>query len=553
MSVEERLRAYTATLDRAIDTRRSAPTARSSSSPKRHGPTRLRSRVVVGCAVVATVAVAAITLVATRHSDRHSITPHAPTSAPAEVPGTTDVVASSSPSDSTGLGSTAATQPSAPPATEPATTAPPVDVDGVGLAALGADAGPVALSVVPDGYRVVMANVDTTTSPPVTNQTVPTAADGWSATYLRRPASDEELAPYLTVIIENITNGDPYWGYPDTLNGADVTVGPFSGRFDNSTGSGYMSFIARVSDTQHLVIGGRTTIDDITTVAEGLELARDGVTAQATTLPDGFELVDEGSRSRQPSYGGTWAVSYAKGQLGDTLITVRAVSHPREPAVMRLLGPSPSRFVDINGYEGVLNDQGLAFDISPTFQIQLSHDRFSGPPTTVSEDLIALARTIVGVTDQQFAELQSEAAADPLTPTDMACGFYVHIDNAHSADPAATTDDRGILVLPAGATVTVDLSTTQPLGAVTFGLTEDTPPDPNHSTDLTNVTLATLELLDQPTSVQLTWDGTVDGTPAPPGSYTVSYGAAASSNPSPGSCNGTANFGSSANIRFVVP
>jgi hypothetical protein len=556
MSVEERLQAYTVTLDRATELRRSGTVEPSRGSPTpNHAARRQRSRVIVGCALVAALAVAAFTLVAVGRSDRRSITPQSPTSARAEGSVTTDVESSEPPLGSQGGESTAGTQPSAPPPTVPASTvpsSPSVDLDGVGLATLGGQAGPVAFSVIPDGYRVVAAYVDSS-SPPVSEQTVPTAADGWSATYLRRPSSEDALAPFVSVIIEDITNNDPYWGYPDTLTGSDVAVGSFSGRFDYSYGSGYVSFIARVNDTQHVVISGRATIDDITTVAQGLQLSSDGVTARATTLPQGFELVDQGSRSRQLSYGGTWTVSYAKGQLGETLISVRAVSHPRDPAVMRLLGPTPSRFVDIDGYEGVLNTQGLAFDVSPTFQIQLAHDSPSGPPTSVNDDLVELARTIVAITEQQFAELHTAAAADPLTATDMPCGFYVNIDNIRSADPAATTDEQGVLVVPAGATVTVDLSSTQPLGTVTFGLTEDTPPDPNHSTDLRNVTIATLDQLDQPTSIQLTWDGTIDGTPAPPGTYTVSYGAAASSNPSPGSCNGTLNFGASTGIRLVVP
>ena len=551
MNVEERLQAYTETLDRAIQARTTEPASASNSHASDGTGRNWRSRTVVGGVLIAVLCLTVIALVATRQSDRRSITSTTPAPTITDPSAAAAVSSTGEPSDSEAPQGTVNTEAGVVPPTEPASTVAPEGVDGVALASLRGQAGPIALGVVPDGYRVVMANAEPLTAPViVTDPPAPTAADGWSATYVRRPSANEGVASYLVVIIENITNGDPYWGYPDTLTGGDVTVGPFTGRYDNSNGSGYPSFISRISDTRHLVIGGRATIDDITTLAGGLHLGADGVTAEATALPTGYELVDQGSRARQP-YTASWTVGYAKGQLESTLIGVRAFSHPRDPAIMRMLGPARSRIVQIEGREAVLSDQGLTIDISPTFQIQLAHEGLS-PSTAISEDLIPLARTIVGITAQQFDQLQTEAAAHPLTPTDLPCGFYVHLDNARSNDPAAATDGD-VVVVPAGATVIVDVSASQPLRNVTFGLEETTPPDANHSTDLSSVTLATLDQLTSPTSVELTWDGTINGTPAPPGSYTVSYGDATNAYPTPGSCNSTANLGSLASIKFVVP
>ncbi|MCU1366824.1 MAG: hypothetical protein JWN39_2463, partial [Ilumatobacteraceae bacterium] len=149
----------------------------------------------------------------------------------------------------TGDSQTATTVPTESTTTTTATTSPatPTTVDGIPLDQLGVEAGPVALGTVPDGYRPVMAFTDPAATP-VTNQTVPTAADGWSATYIRVPEIGQSgVAPYLSVMIENITNDDPYWGYPGTLTATDTMLGAFSGRFDNST-PGYPEFIARLND-----------------------------------------------------------------------------------------------------------------------------------------------------------------------------------------------------------------------------------------------------------------------------------------------------------------
>lgn len=435
-----------------------------------------------------------------------------------------------------------------PRSTIPVTTAP--NGFGVPLESLGADGGPAALGHVPDGYRPVLVQQDGTDQ-----QSVPTTTgtgDEWSATLIRKPTGGAGTASDITVVIQTMTDGDPYYGYPALLTAPDVTFGAFTGRVDDTYELGYSMFVARLNDTQHVIIGGHATITDVETVAKGLVLRPNGIGADATVLPSGYQLVDQGLRSR-PLWTREWAVSYATGQQSRSQVTIWARRNARDPALMGLTNAN-SQIVDINGHEGVLSRFELIFDVSATFQIDLSRS-LSGPAPTISDDeLIAMARSVVGVSDQQLSDLKAAADANPLSPTDMPCGFYLRGTNAQSDNPNAE-QSNGVLSVPAGgdtvATVTVDLTTRQPLGAVTIGLEAEFN-SPSGTVDTTSVTVGRINHITDTATVSLTWDGTINGAPAPPGTYRVLVDAQPSNPADDTQCVGGKNANGSIQVQFVV-
>jgi hypothetical protein len=460
---------------------------------------------------------------------------------------TTDTTSSTASSAST-TSSLSSPSTTVPLSTTPLTTA--LQEFGVPLDSFGADGGPAALGVVPHGYRPVLVQEDGTDQ-----QSVPTTSgtdDDWSATLIRKPTGGPGTSLDITVVVQTMTNDDPYYGYPALLTAPDVTFGAFTGRVDDNSTVGYSMFVARLNDTQHVIIGGHATVTDVQTVARGLVLRPDGVGADATVLPTGYQLVDEGSRAR-PMWTREWAVGYATGQQSRSQVTIWARRNAREPAVMGLMHPH-SQLVDINGHEGVLSAIELIFDVSPTFQIDLSRS-FSGSASTVSDDeLIAMARSVVGVSDQQFTELKAAADASPLSPTDMPCGFYLRGTNAQSDNPNADRSN-GFLSVPAGghtvATVTVDLTTRQPLGAVTIGLEAEFS-GPSGAIDTTSVIVGRVDHITDPATVSLIWDGTINGAPAPSGTYRVLVHAQPSNPTDATQCVGGTSDNSSIQVQFVV-
>jgi len=549
IDIEEVLRRDAAEVERSIASRRIPPSPLATVVP----PVRRGWLLATGALVVA--ATVAVVVVAAR-DPKQSIEPVAPIETAA------DTVAPTASAD--GIATTSATPP---PATAPPATAAPTTADlttttsvgsftGVSLESLKFSGGPVAAGVVPAGYRPVLVQ-ETHTDPPSTNPSVAAAdlaSQGWSATFIRRPTGDQQ-ASSIFIMIENISNNDPYWGYPGTLGAPEVTMGAFTGKIDGSTPSNPW-FVAPLNATQHVVISGTTTVADIQTVAEGLQLRAGGVGADATKLPDGYEQVDEGSRARPDSVA-DWSVRYVREQLSNSLITVRGVSEPREPALMNLLGPGAARIVDINGYEGVLSPRGLYFDVSPVFQVQVTRDSFTGDSAATDEDLIAFASSVVGISAEQFAELKESAAEHPLTPTDMPCPFYIHGDQPRSEDPAASVVHDYLSVSP-GSTITVDLTATQPLGAVTFGLesigfANEPGRDFPAVVDVSGVVVGMLDSLAGNATVELTWDGTVDGVPVPSGYYSITIGAEPADPNNPVGCSASPSGGGAVGALFKVP
>jgi len=350
--------------------------------------------------------------------------------------------------------------------------------------------------------------------PPSTNPSVPVPQweSGWSTTFIRRPAAGE-VAPLISISVNDITNGDPYLGDPGLLTLPEVVMGPFAGKLDDTT-SGSLRFVARLNGTQRVSIYTNTTTAEIETVANGLVLRSNGFDVNG--LPGDFERIDEGSNARRP-YVTEWSVSYAREQLSKSQVTVHARSEPGYSALINMGNPGNPRIVEVNDFEGVLSPRGLVFDVSPGFQIEVTRDAADSPVT--DEELMRLAVSVVGITTEQFAELKATAAENPLIATDMPCNFYLRGD-AQSDDPSAT-DEGGYLTVPPGATITVDLSTSQPLANVRIWVGSasftGTPP----GQDLGAV-ITTLDELTDSASVDLTWDGILKGAPARPGNYSIS-------------------------------
>jgi len=97
--------------------------------------------------------------------------------------------------------------------------------------------------------------------------------------------------------------------------------------------------------------------------------------------------------------------------------------------------------------------------------------------------------------------------ADPFIPTDGDCESYLTIGNGRS-DTGSPAADGTISVTTPG-TITIDVSSTQPLAHVDFFVQALGKLIP----------VGTLAALDGSATVDLTWDGTIDGQPAPAAPY----------------------------------
>ena len=373
------------------------------------------------------------------------------------------------------------------------------------------DGAPAALSAIPDGYRPVIANTDVR----------PAASTfGWSATLVKDASDDVEIKPYLFVQIEDLADANPYEGFPGLADTPEVTLGAFTGRLVDIA-PGHPTFVVLLDDSRRLMIGGRADEADLAVLAEGLTVDAEGVVGEIGAEPDGYEIVDV--RSMNGSGETTqWAIAYAREQLMASLVTVRATVNPETAAANELLMPTPTEVVDINGYTGYLGEFRVVFDVSPSYQIALTREiAFAGSPLVSDEELLRLARTIAPISQEEFNNVAATAAQNPLTPTDNPCAFYVR-----ASDPVETAEvtqgaDGGWTTTTPG-TFTVDLSTTQPMGTVTLIIRS------LNSSDTTP--LVVVEDLDDTATVDVTWDGFIEGQPAPPGDYTVSIKATPADN-----------------------
>jgi hypothetical protein len=177
---------------------------------------------------------------------------------------------------------------------------------------------------------------------------------------------------------------------------------------------------------------------------------------------------------------------------------------------MQAIGPEAPRIVDINGLRGVIARGTLTIDVGPDYQVQLT---VGGPMTSPANDdidqLVAFGRSLVSIGKSQFTRYQADALAAPFTPTDEDCESYVTIANPRSSAANVATD--GTLAIQTPGTITVDISTRQPLGNVEILLRV------NGEGDL--VLVGSLPSLETTATVDLSWDGTINGEPAPAATY----------------------------------
>ena len=492
------------------------------------GRSRYRPGVFMLGSFVGVVVIVVGFVVITRQDSRNTISPSAPDTMPTTVVATTDVdvvsttnvVTSSGPSNNSVV--VADTGAPAPDVTSTIDTAAPpgptttTDAVATGATELGTPVAgtpitddqvvhgtPAALGVVPAGYRVALA----------TEGAASTSSGGvsWVATYVHEPVVDGKMVDYVQVQVNEPTDGDPYAGFPGLDQQPDVQIGSLLGRWYDFPGTvGYSTFVSVLGDQRQLLVSGHATRDVIASTVAGITLGPGGGdTADVTTLPDGYVLVDE-SPGSGPEASWEFNLLYVKGQAWRTAIDVRTLLRPEHPALMQTLGPDAPRIVDINGLQGVIVRGTLTIDVTADYQVQLT---LGGPTPSLANDdidqLVALGRSLVSIGKSQFTQYQADAVASPFSPTDEGCDSYVTIANPRSNAANVATDST--LAIQTPGTITVDISTSQPLGHVEILLRV------NGAGDL--VLIGSLPSLETTATVDLTWDGTINGAPAPAATY----------------------------------
>lgn len=485
-TIEEQLRHHADAVDQQLRRRPIPPFAEGSvRRPRRVAP-------YAAAALVAAASVAVVVVVGGRDGRGETVVPSAETST-VESTGLVPDLSSSVPSTSAG-GSLETTVP----VLQPSIGVPLETVDDAGA--------PAALGVLPDGYRPILVQESSPATPD---------ASRWLSSFVRRPA-DGELADYLQVQIVPAEGVDPYAWYPGLAANPDVVMGSFTGKVAELA-PGYLTFATGLPNGNRLMVGGRAPIEEIEALVEGLDLTHDPISAVATVLPDGYELVGEGPTSGDNPR--RWSISYARDQLMQSMITVDTRLDPYSSALADLIGPSVASIVDINGHVGVLTDQGLTFDVSPNYQIFVGREAPSEETSAGQvddEEMIRLARSVVAISNDEYAKLAELAEQQPLTPTDQTCSFYIATGDMTS-DQATTAPEGMEFALEAPGTLQLTLSTQQPLKDVELGI--------RTAMDTTVTPLVTIDHLDDPTTVTITWDGNIGGQPAPPGTYMLSTSA----------------------------
>ena len=412
--------------------------------------------------------------------------------------------------------------------TAPSATTAPI---GVPLIATGGVAGPVAIDPLPDGYVV------TRTQPPEMNSMGDPTRRGWRISLIQLPpVGVEAVADWVVVTLDEIVDGDPYVGFPELADAPDVTIGAFTGRV-LATVPSIPLFRAVVGD-RVLTVSGHSSMADVEAVIEQLTVDLVAGTVSITAVPSGFTKVADGPATNAMGTA-AWVTAYGKDHLTANAVSVWAIADPGSPALVRLTGPMPARLVDIQGHLGVLTDNGLTFDVSPTFQVDLVRDDVPGSESTVSDELlIEMARNVVAVSAAQFDEWTATTRADPYRVTDGPCVVYVDLTtNLGGADVQAITPP---------ATFTVTLTAHQPVASLVFEVIADATTDPSGAA---RVVLARLDELTDTATVTISWDGTIAGAPAPPGTYLLSLRADPAEE-SPTACSPDSSLGFGA---FTVP
>jgi hypothetical protein len=464
----------------------------------RPGPARRRTRsvAVAAAGLVAIVGVAAVVALARSDESPGSIRTTEPVDS---VPVPTGVGPPTQPADS--APTTDVLVPTPPPAN---TRAPRTST---ALEDIGPDGAPVVPAVLPDGYRAVMADH----AEGEATGLVISEPGGWLATYIDRSGDTSSSVPFIQVQIGTVGGGDVYASLPWAPGSPDVQIGGFTGRVANGEPESVTAIIPLKNDRRLVISGTKTSLAAIETIASGLELRDDGQGADATVLPDGFELIDEGPVSG-PAGSAEWRVAYAKDERQDTMFMVTTTVDPARPAVFQLAMPMGGE-VRIGNRIVYRTPNGFVFDVG-TLQVNVQWSGIGVDGLQQPDDeLAAVVASLVAIAPEDFARIRADVLAHPLTPIDLDCGVYVIIGDPDGADPArpepitVTPDAPGSLQRPVRAR--------QPVLDVEFIVS---------GTDENGIAIqapiARVDALgDAAIPMTFTWDGTVDGKPASPGTY----------------------------------
>ena len=335
--------------------------------------------------------------------------------------------------------------------------------------------------------------------------------DGWVATYIDRSGDTSSPVPYIQVQITPLGGSDVYEGLPWAPGSPDVTIGRFVGRVANGEPESITAVISLEDDRRLLITGTQTSLAAIETIASGLQLRADGLGAEATVLPDAFELIDESPMSG-PTGSAEWRVAYAKDERQDTMFMVTATVDPARPAIFQLAMPMGGEVV-IGGRTAYRTPNGYVLDVG-ALQVEVEWSGISAEGLREPDaELAAVVASLAAITPEDFEQIRVDVSAHPLTPVDLDCGAYVVLGD--SSSPVTPPPDPVTVSPAAPGSVEREVSARQPLVDVDFvvsGTTEDGM--------AVEVPVGHLDVLGhEAIPMTFTWDGTIAGTPAAPGTY----------------------------------
>lgn len=206
----------------------------------------------------------------------------------------------------------------------------------------------------------------TTTSTPATNATAPGVnLDGWTRTYAQTGTT---LAPTTAGTRTLLVISDPKRGFggvrikvgiatpPDGFSAGrsaqHVTVDGHDAQLGIGVDKVYLTWSPSPFQTVW-VDGTRATSDQVLQIGRGLQLASDGTSAVATSVPDGLELTSLPAPATAPT---SW--SEYKFERDGAMLQVDFYDGGRSTFEGRV--SDPARDVAVRGTTGALRDSGLA-------------------------------------------------------------------------------------------------------------------------------------------------------------------------------------------------
>ena len=463
----------------------------------RRPPARRTRWVAVGAACLVVAAGAAAVVALARDDESPSSIKTTEPIDPAPVPTVSDP--SAPPRDGTST-----TEVPLPP---PAPSGGPVPGASTALEDVGPGGAPVVPSMLPAGYRAVMADHAEGDATGL----VISRPDGWVATYIDRSGDRSSAVPYIQVQVTPLGGADIYEGFPWAPGSPDVQIGRFVGRVANGEPESITALVPLADDRRLLITGTKTSLASIETIAGGLQLRADDLGADATVLPEGFELIDESPMSG-PTGSAEWRVAYAKDERQDTMFMVTATVDPARPAIFQLAMPMGGEVV-IGGRTAYRTSNGYVVDVG-TLQVKVEWSGISVDGLREPDaELAAVVASLTAIPPEDFEQIQAEVSAHPLQPIDLDCGVYVVLGDTSGA---VVPPPEPVTVSPAApGSVERPVSARQPVLDVDFVVSGTTADGMAVEVPVGHVDALGVEVI----PMTFTWDGTIAGTPAAPGTY----------------------------------